>query len=479
MRRLTIGKRLFFTLGGLVVLLLLMGVLWSLSVSQLGTALERTVQFTGKKVDMAHQISVAVAGMVGAQRSVLLAHLTKDSVELRSFEEQFDTSSQIVQRAISELAPNLETERGKRAVADMRQNLSAWVGSYNEMKRLCDSGQFEEANRVRIEKSRAPAMVVLAASQSLAQAGRDIMATADQNGHQMTVRSRWIAFILIAVAFVVGTIAVSQITRTTRDLHRVAGKLAEGAKQVEGAAAQISSSSQAQAQGASEQAASLQETSASGELISAMARRNTEDSRAAAALVAGSEKNFIETNTSLDQMVGAMSEIGTASSKIAKITKLIDEIAFQTNILALNAAVEAARAGEAGMGFAVVADEVRNLAQRCAGAANDTTVLIEESIAKSREGKDKVDHVTKAMHAVTADASGVKTLVDRVEQCSLEQSRGIDEIAKSIAQMEHVTQSAAASAEESASAAVELSAQSESLMSVVDQLTAMVGRDSG
>jgi methyl-accepting chemotaxis protein/methyl-accepting chemotaxis protein-1 (serine sensor receptor) len=177
-------------------------------------------------------------------------------------------------------------------------------------------------------------------------------------------------------------------------------------------------------------------------------------------------------------MVGAMSEINTASSKIAKITKLIDEIAFQTNILALNAAVEAARAGEAGMGFAVVADEVRNLAQRCAGAASDTTMLIEESIMKSREGKDKVEQVTRSIRVITEDASGVKGLVDRVEQCSIEQARGIEEIAKAIAQMEQLTQSTASSAEESASAAVQLSAQSESLMSVVDQLTAMVGRHS-
>src|SRR6202011_3561146 len=100
-------------------------------------------------------------------------------------------------------------------------------------------------------------------------------------------------------------------------------------------------------------------------------------------------------------MTTSMREIGASSGKISKIIKVIDEIAFQTNILALNAAVEAARAGEAGMGFAVVADEVRNLAQRCAQAAKDTAVLIEESITKSNDGKTKVDQVAMAIRAIT------------------------------------------------------------------------------
>src|SRR6202050_4338942 len=100
----------------------------------------------------------------------------------------------------------------------------------------------------------------------------------------------------------------------------------------------------------------------------------------------------------LGHMVGSMDEINASSKKISKIIRVIDEIAFQTNILALNAAVEAARAGEAGMGFAVVADEVRNLAQRCAQAARDTSGLIEESIAKSRDGKVRLDEVAAAMH---------------------------------------------------------------------------------
>ena len=188
-----------------------------------------------------------------------------------------------------------------------------------------------------------------------------------------------------------------------------------------------------------------------------------------------SQQKFVQTNQSLDESVVAMGEINTQSDKISKIIKVIDEIAFQTNILALNAAVEAARAGEAGMGFAVVADEVRNLAQRCAQAAKDTAALIEESIAKSNDGKVKVDQVAAAIRTITEESAKVKTLVDEVNLGSQEQARGIEQIAKAITQMEQVTQKTAANAERSASAAEELNAQSETLKDIVARLTAMVG----
>ena len=127
---------------------------------------------------------------------------------------------------------------------------------------------------------------------------------------------------------------------------------------------------------------------------------------------------------------------------------MIDEIAFQTNILALNAAVEAARAGEAGLGFAVVADEVSESGAAAAQAAKDTASLIEESGAKSAEGKSKVDQVAEFLRAVTGESNKEKTLVDEVNVGSQEQVRGIEQIAKAITLMEQLTQGTAASAEE-------------------------------
>jgi methyl-accepting chemotaxis protein/methyl-accepting chemotaxis protein-1 (serine sensor receptor) len=209
-----------------------------------------------------------------------------------------------------------------------------------------------------------------------------------------------------------------------------------------------------------------------------MAQRNTENSHSTADLVTRSQDGFARTNQSLTEMVDAMDGINASSQKISKIIKVIDEIAFQTNILALNAAVEAARAGEAGMGFAVVADEVRNLAQRCAQAAKDTADLIEESIQRANGGKIKVDEVAVAIRAITEESSKVKVLVDEINLGSIEQSRGIEQITRSITQMENVTHSNAANAEESAAAAEELNAQAESMREIVRSLKNMVDGES-
>jgi methyl-accepting chemotaxis protein/methyl-accepting chemotaxis protein-1 (serine sensor receptor) len=265
------------------------------------------------------------------------------------------------------------------------------------------------------------------------------------------------------------------VVALNKEMTRAVSELTEGAEQIASAASQVSASSQSLAQGSSEQAASIQETSASSEEINSMSRKNTDNSRSMATLVEQSQQMFRKANGQLEEMVVSMDEINESSGKISKIIKVIDEIAFQTNILALNAAVEAARAGEAGMGFAVVADEVRSLAQRSAQAAKDTALLIEDSISKSNAGKTKVDQVATAIRGITEDSVKIKTLADEVNISSEEQTRGLDQIAKAISQMEQVTQTTAANAEESAAAAEELNAQSESLRDVVGRLNAMVG----
>jgi methyl-accepting chemotaxis protein len=293
---------------------------------------------------------------------------------------------------------------------------------------------------------------------------------------QMAQRSWWLSLCTGLASLILGiVISWMMIVALNKQVGRAVSELTEGAEQIASAATQVSSSSQSLAQGSSEQAASIEETSASSEEINSMARKNMDNSRSTAALVGQSQEMFTKTNRQLEEMIVSMDEINESSGKISKIIKVIDEIAFQTNILALNAAVEAARAGEAGMGFAVVADEVRSLAQRSAQAAKDTAILIEESISKSNGGKIKVDQVASAIRGITEDSSKIKTLVDEVSLGSEEQSRGLEQIARAITQMEQVTQTTAANAEESAAAAEELNAQSEALRDVVARLNAMVG----
>ncbi len=279
---------------------------------------------------------------------------------------------------------------------------------------------------------------------------------------------------ILPLAALVGVLVGWIVNRISLRLSGIASILGQGARNVDQATVQLSASATALAQGASEQAASIEETSATSEQINAMARKNSDNSRRAVELVGRSQGEFVHANHALNDMVTAMSDIEAQSGRISKIIKVIDEIAFQTNLLALNAAVEAARAGEAGMGFAVVADEVRNLAQRSAQAARDTTAMIEESISKSSAGKLRMDQVASSIRVVTDESAGIRALVEDMHAASLEQAKGIDIITRALNRMDQVTQSTAAHAEEGASAAVQLGAQSETLRDMVHQLAAVV-----
>jgi methyl-accepting chemotaxis protein len=175
-------------------------------------------------------------------------------------------------------------------------------------------------------------------------------------------------------------------------------------------------------------------------------------------------------------MLSAMNDIANASGKVAKVIKTIDEIAFQTNILALNAAVEAARAGEAGAGFAVVADEVRNLAQRSAVAARETADLIEESINSSAGGREKVDRVSQAITAISLHMQQASEYMEHAAAGSGEQANGIEQIGRTIAQIERITQDTAATANQTAQASVRLGDHSSELKEMVVRLGQIVGQ---
>jgi hypothetical protein len=294
-----------------------------------------------------------------------------------------------------------------------------------------------------------------------------------RSGTTLQLRLESILFAILAV--VVAPLVFFVVRNVNVSLRRVTGELAETAGQMTRAAGQVSLSSQSLAEGASRQAASLEETSAASEEITSMTRKNADNSHRAADVMNTVDQRVHDGNRAVDQMTTSMHAIKSSSDRISKIIKIIDEIAFQTNILALNAAVEAARAGQAGMGFAVVADEVRNLAQRSAQAARDTAALIEESISKSNEGSGKLEQVAEVIRSITENAAHVKVLVDEVNLGSQEQAKGIQQISNTIAMMDQATQNTAATAEESAAASEEMSAQAQSLNRIVEDLRTLVG----
>ncbi len=276
----------------------------------------------------------------------------------------------------------------------------------------------------------------------------------------------------VALAIVMSLVLTGTITRP---VNRIVASLTEGASQVNDAAGQVASASQQLAEGASQQASSLEETSSALEQMSAMTKNNADNATEANRLAAEARDTANEGDRTTEQLGTAMNAINESADKISKIIKVIEEIAFQTNLLALNAAVEAARAGEHGKGFAVVAEEVRNLAQRAASAAGETTQLIEDSVHRAREGTSVSEQVAQSLSSISQSVSRVSELIDGIAKASTDQAGGINEINDAVTQMDKVTQSNAGSAEEAASAAEELSAQSHALERVVDDLVALTG----
>ena len=255
----------------------------------------------------------------------------------------------------------------------------------------------------------------------------------------------------------------NSLTAIAFQLNETMTLISNAANQVNAGAEQVAAASQALSAGATEQAASVEELSASVTTVAKQAGENAENVRQASTYVAQTTTGVRQGNEQMKQLTGAMHEIRTSSEKISNITKVIEDIAFQTNILALNAAIEAARAGAAGKGFAVVADEVRMLAAKSADAASQTAALIEQSTVTVVEGDALVANTVKTLEEISRQAEQVNNAIILVEQASSNQAEAIDQIMKGLSQVSDVVQTNAATAEESSASSEELAAQAQTL----------------
>ena len=258
--------------------------------------------------------------------------------------------------------------------------------------------------------------------------------------------------------------SINSMIQAMRDV--VAG-LTKTCRAVQSGAEEISRGNLDLSKRTEEQASSLVETTSSMEQMTSRVKNNAENAVQANQLAVAAREQAERGGSVVGAAVAAMSEISAASSKIAEIIGVIDEIAFQTNLLALNAAVEAARAGEQGRGFAVVASEVRNLASRSAGAAKEIKALIQDSVGKVNEGTKLVDESGKVLGEIVTRVKKVTDVMAEIADSSREQASGIEQVNRAVSSMDATTQQNAALVEEATAAARALSEQAASMMSLI------------
>ena len=237
--------------------------------------------------------------------------------------------------------------------------------------------------------------------------------------------------------------------------------------QVMTSSSQVASASESLAQGSTEQASAIQQVTASINDVAEKTKNNAEEANQAKRSINNVIAEVQNGNQQMEEMMNAMNDINKSSEGVYKIIKVIDDIAFQTNILALNAAVEAARAGEAGKGFAVVAEEVRNLAAKCASAAAETAEMIENSIEKIGTGSQIADATFKSLEIITKEIKQSGKIVDEITEASNYQATAITQIDQAITQVSEVVQTNSATSEECAAASIELSSQAKGVLSLL------------
>lgn len=405
--------------------------------------------------------------------STLLLYPDPDSVrdEIKKIQKQREIYNKI-RVGIDKKAT---TKDAIQVRANIDQNAKRCNPLIDKIIELVQANKKEEATRLFLEKTKE----LLAKWEESLTTAVDMMhqengrVTKDVN--EGTNKTILLVLLLGGCSLIFGIfIAFFVINSVSRSINRVTNSIMEGVNQVASAAVQLSASSQQLSQGSSEQASNIDEVSSTMEETVSMLQQNTANTTQAAQLTEQAKESADKGDMEMQDMMNSMQEIQRSSNQIVKIIKVIDEIAFQTNILALNAAIEAARAGESGMGFAVVAEEVRNLAQKSAQAAQETSAILEANIDLSEQGVAAAERVRNALNEITAQTKKVNELMGEISAASQEQLQGIDQINMSVAQVAIVTQQNAATAEESAAAAEEMNAQAEGMRKMVHELMVLI-----
>lgn len=443
--------------------------------------------------------------------------ISSDDQEIDEYVQKMADLDKQILAGLDKFEGKVQTEEMRTVFNELKENLDAYSILRDQVVQMVRSGQKEAATE-RFYKEGTP--IISAVATGIDRLFEEKRTTGAQLSDALTAQSSRtvnsmlaIVGITIAVAVLLGITISRMISKPVTQLMTAAEKIANGdldveivnehrdevgvlalsfrkmtdnlnevmthiqaaSEQVASGSKQVSDVSIALSQGATEQASSIEQLSASIEEIASQTKLNADNAALASQLAEQTRNNATMGSEQMNEMLKAMDGINTASESISRIIKVIDEIAFQTNILALNAAVEAARAGQHGKGFAVVAEEVRNLAARSANAAKETTGMIENSVRKVEGGTKIANDTAAALKAIVCDVEKVANLVGDIATASGEQSAGVNQINQGILQVSQVIQANSATSEEGAAASEELSSQADLLREQVERFNLRKG----
>lgn len=485
----TIGHKLAISFAALATLMILTAIGSLQVIRGLGRSLTSTADTTARRLQVAAGLETTFYRMrldaLLAELSVINGALVRNQASGSACPD-CHTPDKVEghQRAFVELGRQARNQAasfrqfgggGQMDPDRLVEGIGKWEHLYSRYLELLRAGNIAEAHQIVWNEIYPLVKDLDATTTSLKAAAEQELERSRSEVKPMVSASLYRAWGSTAISLVIaigGFYLLFQVrrilTRSSSDLRDMASQAAAGSRQIAAASTTLAETSR-------NQCSSMEIVSASSCGIQSLSAENGAHMRTVFELAARVEAQFVDANRSLDQTVTAMQAVDASGEQISRIAKAIDEIAFQTNILALNAAIEAALAGAAGAGFGVVADEVRALAQRCASAAQETTLLIADSQLKSADGRQRLGALAATIHSISSSFRDLNSLVSQVSSGGEKQVESTEAMGQALVRMEQGTQEVAACAEENAAASEELSAQTEVLRQVAERLHAIVG----